>query len=271
MRTAISVIFAAIILYFSVAAQTPGYQLIYGNRDGSTITTSIDRNIEIRVWVATPAIGSGLEDINNDGVVDSVIFVHSPLASDDDYISSRNGGEVYFPLDEWDYVQFTTPNPIYNPAGYTSQSLLGFAQTMGDPNIMLNTEGDTILIASFFMHTAPDSANLGQLICPLIEGFDNNYEGLIWGLPDGITAVYPQQVFSCILFSDYLAGDANGSGNVSGPDITYLVAYFKGYGPRPDPFLTGDANGDCDVDLADVSYIVNYCKGGPAPIMGICP
>lgn len=249
---------------------TPGYYLIYGNRDGHAVDVSLDSDIEIQVWAATPAIGSGYEDINGDGIVDSIIFVHSPLASNNDQITARNGGEAYFPLDEWDYLEFTSPYPLSNPSGFTSQSLLGFAQLVGDPNIMLNTEGDTVLIATLFMHSSPDSANLGQTECAFMEGYDPNYYDLIWGLPDGITAVYPEQTFSCLYFVDYLAGDANGSEVLNGLDVIYLVAYFKGYGPAPDPILAGDANGDCVINTLDVSYLVAYFEGGPAPFLGDC-
>ena len=115
----ITLIFDSTIILYS---QTPGYYVIYGKRDGSTVNVVIGSAIEINVWAATPAIGSGYEDLNSDGLVDSITFIHSPLASDNNYIISRNGGEVYFPLDQWDYAQHTTPNPLSDPPGYTNQS-----------------------------------------------------------------------------------------------------------------------------------------------------
>jgi hypothetical protein len=66
-----------------------------------------------------------------------------------------------------------------------------------------------------------------------------------------------------------LPGDANGSNDVNGLDVVYLVNYLKG-GPAPNPLLGGDANGDCSVNGLDVIYLVNYLKGGPAPIRGNC-
>ena len=69
----------------------------------------------------------------------------------------------------------------------------------------------------------------------------------------------------------FLPGDANGDGQVIGSDITYLVNYFKGINPPPDPFLAGDANGDCAVIGSDVTYMINYFRGiGPAPLIGDC-
>jgi immune inhibitor A len=69
----------------------------------------------------------------------------------------------------------------------------------------------------------------------------------------------------------YIPGDANASGEVNGLDVVYLVNYFKGLGPAPDPFLGGDANGNCEVNGIDVTYLVNYLKGiGPTPVRGNC-
>lgn len=67
----------------------------------------------------------------------------------------------------------------------------------------------------------------------------------------------------------YLPGDANGSDDVNGLDVVFLVNYLKG-GPRPDPILSGDSNGDCAANGIDVIYLVNFLKGGPAPFLGDC-
>jgi hypothetical protein len=65
-------------------------------------------------------------------------------------------------------------------------------------------------------------------------------------------------------------GDANSSGQTNGLDVTFLVNYFKGIGPTPDPLLAGDANGDCLTNGLDVIYLVAYFKGGPAPVRPDC-
>jgi hypothetical protein len=69
---------------------------------------------------------------------------------------------------------------------------------------------------------------------------------------------------------NYVTGDVNGTGNYSGLDITYGVAYFKG---GPDPLCDscecpphsffwncGDVNGDCEYNAVDISYGVLYLK-----------
>ncbi len=69
----------------------------------------------------------------------------------------------------------------------------------------------------------------------------------------------------------FLPGDANGDGFVRGSDVTFLVGYFKGTAPAPEPYLAGDANGDCLVSGGDVTYLVRYFKGiGAEPIRGEC-
>lgn len=245
---------------------TPGYYLIYGNRDGSPIDVNIDSDIEIKVWAATPAIGSGNEDLDGNGVVDSIEIMHSPLASNDSIITSRDGGEFFYPLTAWDDVAFFQPNPDAT-FGFTNQSLLCFtlAHISG-----LNTDGDTIHIATFFMRTASDTSLILDTVCPFIEGYHPVQGGLIWLFQGGMFDIFPSQTFSCLDFVDYLPGDANSSGAVNGLDVTYLLSYFKSIGPPPDPMLAGDANGDCMVNGLDVIYLVSYLKGGLEPLLGDC-
>jgi len=71
------------------------------------------------------------------------------------------------------------------------------------------------------------------------------------------------------IINGFIAGDANADGNVTLPDIIYLVNYvFKG-GPAPAPLARGDVNASCNVNLGDIVYLVNYVfKGGPAPLIG---
>ena len=245
---------------------TPGYYLIYGNRDGSTIDVNLNSDIEIKVWAATPAIGSGYEDLDGDGVIDSILFMHTPLASNDSFIVSRDGGMVFYPLTTWRDVAFLTPNPDPTP-GYTNQSILGFGE---DLDVLLITEGDTMLIATFYMHTTSDSSVLYQLSPTLKEGYESTNGNLVWAFQDWITPIRPAQTFSPLFFVDYLAGDANRSGDVNGLDVVYLVNYLKGLGLPPEPIFAGDANGDCLANGLDVIYLVTYLKGGPEPFLGSC-
>jgi len=81
-------------------------------------------------------------------------------------------------------------------------------------------------------------------------------------------ATIPAALFECLT----IAGDANGDGSVTLPDIIYVVnRVFKG-GPPTSPVCRGDANADSFVTLPDIIYLVNRVfKGGPAPIkIGVC-
>ncbi len=89
---------------------------------------------------------------------------------------------------------------------------------------------------------------------------------------DGIDWTSYSDIRSFIVAVDtnFVPGDANGTGYVNGMDVLYLVNYIKRTGPEPVPLLAADANGSCNVNGLDVTYLVNYFKGGPYPIRGNC-
>jgi hypothetical protein len=197
--------------------------------------------------------------------------MHNPLSSNDSIIVSRNGGDYYYPLDQWDDVSFLPPDTNSPIFGHTNQSLLGFADIIGGPNPMLNTEGDTVLLFTFYMHTTSDTSYLCQTVCPFQEGYNPSGGGLLCGMQDGSTPIIPLETYPCLYFVDYLAGDANGSGDVNGLDVTFMVSYLKGYGAPPDPLLAGDANGDCYTNGLDVVYLERYFHQiGDPPRLGDC-
>jgi len=69
----------------------------------------------------------------------------------------------------------------------------------------------------------------------------------------------------------YLPGDVNMAGGVwppaaTGPDVTYLVNYFRGAPTSQSCLLNGfwcsaDANGDCSIIGSDVTKLVNVFRG----------
>jgi len=212
MRIVLTIVIFTIAIPIFTAAQTPGYYLIYGNRDGSTIDVYLDSDIEIKGWISTP-FDENLCDIDCNGIIDSINFMHIPLASNDSIIISRNSGALYNLLIQWDNVDFMPPDTNSPVFGYTNQSLLAFADLGGAPNTYLNTEGDTVLFFSFYMRTTQDSSYLGQTVCPFQEGYNPANGDLLCGMQDGATPIIPLQTFPCLNFVDYLAGDANGSVN----------------------------------------------------------
>jgi len=65
----------------------------------------------------------------------------------------------------------------------------------------------------------------------------------------------------------YNRGDTNCSGSLTGPDVTYLVNFFRGQQDCPCSRCAGDANADGSVIGSDVTFMVRYFSGtGPAPV-----
>ncbi|MCD6162890.1 MAG: carboxypeptidase regulatory-like domain-containing protein [candidate division Zixibacteria bacterium] len=107
--------------------------------------------------------------------------------------------------------------------------------------------------------------------------------GVLSGIPDDaasitffavaadITGSFDETQLSIEITESFVPGDANGDGRVIGSDVTYLINYFRGINPAPEPYLAGDANGDCQVIGSDIIYLVNYFRGaGDPPVMGDC-
>jgi hypothetical protein len=70
---------------------------------------------------------------------------------------------------------------------------------------------------------------------------------------------------------DYVVGDINNSGDFTGLDVTFSIAYFKGgtapaYECECTPghiwHVAGDVNASCVFNGIDVTYMVSYFKGG---------
>jgi phosphotransferase system glucose/maltose/N-acetylglucosamine-specific IIC component len=81
----VSVIVVALMMAGEASGQDPGLQdsLIIGNLNGSIIPVGLNQEIILPVWIKTD---------------DSVTFFHTPLATDDGYISMRLGGVLFAPV-----------------------------------------------------------------------------------------------------------------------------------------------------------------------------
>ncbi len=153
--------------------------------------------------------------------------------------------------------------PIFNPI------LPQFVNALDTLNVLIiavDPEGDAITIS--LVDTLPTGmvfADSGGGVASLF--WAPTYEQ---GGDHSITVVatddslYTDTTQVNITVITYIRGDANGSGELNGLDVIYLVNYFKG-GPAPDPIESGDANGSGTTNGLDVIYLVNYFKGGPPP------
>ncbi len=185
---------AAMAAVLAIAGETSGQDpglpdsMIIGNLDGSVIRVGLNEQVMLPVWIKTD---------------DSVTFIHIPLATDDDYIQSRNGGQLYSPLSLWDDVEFLDPNENSPESGMTSQSILGYAYLTDprDPQNFLMTDYEWWHIADYYMVTTNDPNVIGDTTW-LAEGSNPSFGGLIWTLQDGVTQVDPAAVYGGLFFSE---------------------------------------------------------------------
>ena len=183
-------IVVALMMAGEASGQDPDLQdsLIIGNLNGSVIPVGLNQEIILPVWIKTD---------------DSVTFFHTPLATDNDHIALRLGGDLYQPLSLWDDVSFLTPNANSPSPGMTSQSILGFAYLFDprDPQNFLYTNYEWRHVADYRMLTTSDTTVIGDTVC-LVEGFSPPNGGLLWGIPDGVTQVIHAAIYPCLYFSD---------------------------------------------------------------------
>lgn len=175
-------------MFSAVSAQDPGNpdSMIVGNFDGTPLLAGLNTQITIPIYLKTD---------------DSVAFMHLPVASNDSFIVSRNGGFFYEPLSLWDDVSFLAPDSNSPSVGLTSQSILGFAFLFPpeDPQNYLYTNYEWWHIADFYMTTTSDISVLGDTTY-LLEGLNPANGDLLMGLPDGITVIIPQTIYGGIYF-----------------------------------------------------------------------
>jgi hypothetical protein len=204
----------------------PGIFVWYGNPDGSPLIAPIGETLFVDIYFQSA------DSLNMN-------FLHLPLGTLDQYIvdhHSVTAGVLYYPLDEWDEVEFYPPEEL--SPGWHNQSLLGFADLGGNPNPYLHFSQPT-RIASFAFETVNDTTIIGDTVLCLAEGNNMANGGPLIGDSTGVIPYLPFQYFSPLHFveptvsgCEYVVGDANNSGDFNGLDITFGVNYFKG-GPQP--------------------------------------
>jgi len=156
-----------------------------------------------------------------------------------DYYTYFNWGSTvdYDPISSFDFTLQYSPDSMFNYYVYTIDELT-------DTNLTMVT--DTIALA-------------GQNLYWRILAIDDDNLVRIGGIPEEVRklTIIP-------------AGDANTDLLVLGSDVIYLVGYFKGNIPAPDPLLAGDANGDCQLIGSDITRLVSYFKGFNTLVRGDC-
>ena len=169
-------------------AQDPGVQdsVIVGNFDRTPMLVGLNSQITIPIYVRTD---------------DSVTFIHFPLATEDDFVATRDGGSFFPPLSLWDDKSFLGPNPNSPVQGFTNQSILAFAYLFDprDPQNFLITNGQWVHIADYLMTTSGNIEILGDTMY-FVEGISPQNGDLTFGLQDGSTEFRPAVVWGSLYF-----------------------------------------------------------------------
>jgi hypothetical protein len=237
-----------------------------GNLGGSPITARIGGPLYIDVYAMTTqtTYGGG---------------IHFPLGllnSCFDSLMSLNRGQYFYPFTQWDLAEYQDPNGSPpNPAGWSSQSFLGWGDLSGGPNPWFHLETPTKILSFVAGVVNVDSLSGKTIDClqigqhPTLGGLSvtDTLEGFSFSSYVFISPV----TFEAAPDNEYLPGDVNMyNGNwppsIIGSDLTYLVNFFIGNLSIEPCMLRGfwasaDANGDCLVNGGDVTKLVNYFRG----------
>jgi M6 family metalloprotease-like protein len=157
-------------------------------------------------------------------------------------VMSPNGGETWFIGDSadvlWESISFEDDVKIE----YSTNAGADWTEIAG------STTNDGI-----YSLEVPDTPSESCLV-------------IISDASDGSPADTSDDYFRIV---NYVAGDANGSGEVETGDVVYLITYLFRGGPPPEPMAAGDANNNCSVEAGDVVYLIEYLfRGGPPPLPG---
>lgn len=247
-------------------------EIWYGNPDGSPIEAAIGERFPVDVYIQTA------DTLN-------LRIICTSLLSEDRFFDSllSDEGQIYYPLDDWEF----SFKPPYNgpelPPDWTSLSIFSWCYECG-PNIHFE---EPTKIHTFMLKTVFDLTIIGDTVECLGAGYypTTGYGSKAGDFP-GVFNYPTFDYFSPVVFTEplppclYVVGDINGSDNYNGLDITYGVAFFKGgtipacyYCELcPDFHYCGDVNASCSYNGLDITYGVAYFKGGagPAPC-GDCP
>jgi hypothetical protein len=240
--------------------------IIVGNLDRSPISAAPGDTVNIPVWV------------RNDELVSSLSI---SLATDNQHVVERLGGQLMAPLTSWDDCSFFAPALDIPSPGFTSQSITGWYDLGGAPNPALNTNGIYTQIGEFSLVISSDPSNIGDT-AQLMIGTQPRIGQPVFSDSAGTSEWNIVPLFSIMTVISggchYVPGDANNDGIYNGIDVGYSVNYLKQIGPPPTlicncppwpapTYAAADANGNCSFNGIDVSYSVNYLKQiGPPPV-----
>jgi hypothetical protein len=242
-----------------------GDSIIVGKLNGSVIRANPGDTINIPIWA------------KNDEAVSSLCIA---VATDDQHISQRLGGNLMSPLTSWAYCDFLSPIADTPVPGFTTQSLTGWYDLGFGSHPFLNTNGAYAQIGGFRVVIDSDPSNIGDT-AQLIVGNQPRIGEPTFSDSAGTDDWDIITLFTIILITgggcDYLPGDINGSGSANGIDVTYGVTYLKNGSAPPDscdcppmafPFYAAmDVNGSCSTNGIDITFFVSYLKNAQPELL----
>jgi hypothetical protein len=167
--------------------------------------------------------------------------------------------------------------PCIKANGVIDNNTVNYDEITPQPNVHIQTyDSLNALVADGY------SDMLGRYMISLTPGIYREHFSKI-GFPDldfsniivaDNETTHVRIVMGIYIPCHYVVGDVNGSGILTGLDVTYSIRYFKG-GPHPPYscectpgnswYTCGDVNASCTFDGLDVTYMVRYFKGGNSP------
>ncbi|UCE67552.1 MAG: T9SS type A sorting domain-containing protein [Candidatus Zixiibacteriota bacterium] len=205
--------------------------LYIGNIDGSPVVAGLNEDINIPVWVKTD---------------DTVAFMHIPLASNDSIIVERSGAEYIYEYCVPYPDRYGTLIPNLMPSGFTNQSFLAW----WDWGSRAFTGYEWCHILDFFMKTTASQSYIGDTVFCFREGSHPINGGLLFGLQDGVTEVYPATVYGSIYFAET---------GIEGKDFT--PAGFHLFEAYPNPFNASVTIKYSLPELSDVNLVIYDIRG----------
>jgi len=231
----------------------------------------------INQWIDIPVYFMGGPNVT----IENLCY---PLAARFDLIDEfSTSGQLYYPLSDFCIPFFDNFNddshPIFpNPPGYHSLSFVGQDRCFPDIDPELYSEVP-LHIMSFRAHTKNDPALWDQTFSDALTAGMDPFQGPANADDTTGQFFYPLSISNaCLQIIDgyeYLPGDVNMAVGAwppaaTGPDVTYLVNYFRGI-PTSLPckfngtlglfWASADVSGDCNVIGSDVTKQVSTLRG----------
>lgn len=236
----------------AITEDTTDVEIWIGNLDGLPIIAEIGKKVNIDVYMQTT---SSVWLAN----------LHIPLGTHDQYIDSllsHTEGQVYDSLAAWQFYEFITPaGSLPNPAGWSSQSLVGWARLTGDSDAPWLQFLAPTKIATFVVKVVNDPSIVGDTV----ECFDIGAHFSGWPLFVGDTMGISDQGYTiasnvssmCFVMTGHLEGEVKNE-DLDPIEGVYVVAVDTMISDSTDMYgrylLAGIRSGVHDISFSHPSY-----------------